>query len=41
MLDELDKLTNKEQLDTIAATYAAVRHGKLFLVSVLESVDPQ
>ena len=40
VLDELNELTNKEQLETIVAAYAAVRHGKLFLVSVLKSLNP-
>ena len=39
VLDELNELTNKEQLEAIAAAYAAVRHGKLFLIAVLESAD--
>ena len=42
VLDELNELTNKEQLETTAAAYAAVRHGKLFLMSFLklEGLDP-
>ena len=40
VLDELDELTNKEQLETIAAAYAAVRRGKLFLISLLKGLDP-
>ena len=40
VLDELNELTNKEQLGTIAAAYAAVRHGKLFLISFLKGLDP-
>ena len=40
VLDERNDLTNKEQLVTIVAAYAAVRHSKLFLVSVLKSLNP-
>ena len=40
VLDELNELTNKEQLETIVAAYAAIRHGKLFLISFLKGLDP-
>ena len=40
VLDEMSKLTQKEQLETIVAAYAAVRDGELFLMSILRSVVP-